>query len=154
MVQIKENTDMRLIMAQEKREELESTLRRKHEELAKKKEDELIQKDEVYGVQTRVSMYQSNEGGETLNEEIQDKVNALQKIPMVLGQVKKENRQSYTNVNPQIMSMVDPLKLNSKQDPLSTSLHHVSSVLPQGLVTSEVSYKKLDTSQFESMVVN
>jgi hypothetical protein len=87
-------------------------------------------------------MYQSNEGGETLNEEIQDKVNALQKIHMVLGQVKKENRQSYTNVNPQIMSMVDPLKLNSKQDPLSTSLHHVSSVLPQGLVTSEVSYKK------------
>jgi hypothetical protein len=39
MVQIKENTDMRLIMAQEKREELESTLRRKHEELAKKKEE-------------------------------------------------------------------------------------------------------------------
>ena len=60
---------------------------------------------------------------------------------------KKENRQSYTNVNPQTMSMVpDPLKFPAQQDGLSTSMHHVSSMLPQGLVTSEVSIKKLDSS--------
>jgi hypothetical protein len=76
-------------------------------------------------------MYQTNEGGGTLNEEINDKVDPLQKNPkLMVGPPKIENRQSYTNVNPQIMSIVDPLKHPSKQDPLSTSLHHVSTVLP------------------------
>lgn len=39
MERVKENSDMRLIMAQEKREELESSLRKKYDELAKKKEE-------------------------------------------------------------------------------------------------------------------
>jgi AAA+ superfamily predicted ATPase len=39
MDRIKENSDMRLMMAQEKREELESSLRKRYEELIKKKEE-------------------------------------------------------------------------------------------------------------------
>jgi hypothetical protein len=39
LIQIKEITDMRLLMAQEKREELESSLRKKLGEYAKKKEE-------------------------------------------------------------------------------------------------------------------
>jgi hypothetical protein len=87
-------------------------------------------------------------------EELNDKINSQDKINP-LANSKKENRQSYTNVNPQTMSIKpEPLKITSQQDGLSTSMHHVSSMLPQGLVTSEISVKKLDSSQFDSMLVN
>ena len=48
---------------------------------------------------------------------------------MVLGQAKKENRQSYTNVNPQVIPMVDTNQ-PSKKGPLVTSLHYVNSLMP------------------------
>ncbi len=88
------------------------------------------------------------------HEESNDLVSTLEKNDKQANS-KKENRQSYTNVNPQSMSMVpEPLKLPAQQDGLSTSMHHISSMLPQGLVTSEVSIKKLDSSQFDSMLAN